>query len=1158
MRNLLATLAVLILLALAGVYWFGRSGRSELAKSDRQEARTDSAPEPAAARARPVAGAPETAETTRAAVPLTAQERFGAWAPGAPRVLIGRVQLPAAVPADETLRVFALARRLSPDELFGQDGLVRGLSRSTVDRSSLPAALLAYEPVSSDGRFELSFPPDAETAWVALDGRFLTTPGCVEHAFDAGKLLLRPAIGAWVTGTVTLPADTEDPAAAFADVVVDLEPDSNQFSLTDLTGGRLFSRQADVDPEGHFELRAVDAGRPYEIDVESVELANWSRDGLMLEEGRRTDLQPRLHRGARLRGHVVDEAGHPVAGAEVAAVKLIMWGFPGEEVASTSSGADGSFDLAAIPPGKTAVVARLEGLLQSSVLELDLADDSESDGARLVLMTGSTLAGAVHTPTGEPVVGAKIRVKFDPQAMLGMAAMNAGRGAEGTTESDDEGGFTITGLGRGPFEVTATAPAAKVSPAGEGPDWIATQAGVAPDTRDLLLQLSAPAEVRGRVIDAEDRPVTAFAVIANSEGAVFFMPGEHRKKRVVHENGEFVLHGLKDGVWEIEVRAPGFGSSPPRELVLPQPGLEPLLIQLLPSAGVAGTVVGPGGEPVAGAKVTLQVESSKTFAGLTGRLELPQAHGDLDGKYLLEDLAVGRHSLVALHPDYAVSTPVQVEVQAGEVTTDVALTLRKGGTLTGELYDRSGERMAGAQIFVQDPSTWEMTLLRTEADGTFVVERIRPGSWQVTAMIGVIDPEAQDTDGGGGMSAFLENMRFSMVDIEEGKTTHVVLGAPPSDPVRVFGHVTHGGEPARAVTVSFLPEGGRGLAAMKIDQIDAEGRYEVELDEPGRYLVQVQSFGGVGIQQQNIEYPESIPEGDEHELDFELPTARIAGTVFGPDREPLAGARISLVSEGGVTTGTLMGGQFAELTTAGDGTYAFDYLRPGRYTVSAGGATFGGAFGAHSLHGRVVRESLAVKAGEGLSDVDFRLEAAGNITGSVRDATGARVQGAAIFVRDEHGRLTDRFSMITSGADGTFRYSGVAPGAYSVSGRVGGRINSEGVPVRVLAAESASVELVLETGTLLFVKVTDKSGGDVSNAKISVVNEDGHEFTGMVSYNEVMSGLGQGFKYDEMRVGPLAPSRYTVTATTPDGRSAKKSVTLDGKRAERKVKLRLK
>ena len=137
MRNLLAALVVLILLALAGVYWLDRSGPSELATSDRQEAGAHSTSEPTAAGARPVAGAPKTAERTRATVPLAAKERFGEWAPGTPRVLTGRVQLPAAVPADETLRVFALAHRLSPDELFGKDGLVRGLSRPTVDRSSL-------------------------------------------------------------------------------------------------------------------------------------------------------------------------------------------------------------------------------------------------------------------------------------------------------------------------------------------------------------------------------------------------------------------------------------------------------------------------------------------------------------------------------------------------------------------------------------------------------------------------------------------------------------------------------------------------------------------------------------------------------------------------------------------------------------------------------------------------------------------------------------------------------------------------------------------------------------------------------------------------------------------------------------------------------------
>lgn len=175
--------------------------------------------------------------------------------------------------------------------------------------------------------------------------------------------------------------------------------------------------------------------------------------------------------------------------------------------------------------------------------------------------------------------------------------------------------------------------------------------------------------------------------------------------------------------------------------------------------------------------------------------------------------------------------------------------------------------------------------------------------------------------------------------------------------------------------------------------------------------------------------------------------------------------------------------------------------------------------------------------------------------GLVRDATGRPIAGAAIFVRDGEGRLVDRFSMIVSGPDGSFRYSGVAPGEYTVSARMEGLASIEDAWVRVRAAEAAHVELSLGPGTMLIVQVVDRGGRDVE-ARISVRDGDGREMQGMIAYTEIMSSLGERFRHDEQRVGPLAPGSYEVVAEAPDGRRAKKPVTLDG-RPERKLKLRL-
>ena len=251
----------------------------------------------------------------------------------------------------------------------------------------------------------------------------------------------------------------------------------------------------------------------------------------------------------------------------------------------------------------------------------------------------------------------------------------------------------------------------------------------------------------------------------------------------------------------------------------------------------------------------------------------------------------------------------------------------------------------------------------------------------------------------------------------------------------------------------------------------------------------------------------------------------------------------------------MMGGHYAEATTDEAGRYTFEYLRPGTYAVAAGGALFGGAFGAQSQAGRLVRTGLEVAEGRALEGVDFTLEDPGDIRGRARDSRGEPVRDAAIFVRDSNGALLDRFSMIATDADGSFHYTGVAPGEYVVSARGGTLASSESAAVRVVAGESASVELVLQPGTRLVVEVEDGEGKPVE-ASISVLVEHGRAVHGMLGFTEMMTSFGEtGFDVARRRIGPLPPGTYTVTATCAAGK-ASKPVTLDGQ-PERKLKLRV-
>jgi hypothetical protein len=308
--------------------------------------------------------------------------------------------------------------------------------------------------------------------------------------------------------------------------------------------------------------------------------------------------------------------------------------------------------------------------------------------------------------------------------------------------------------------------------------------------------------------------------------------------------------------------------------------------------------------------------------------------------------------------------------------------------------------------------------------------------------------------------------------------------------------------------------------------------------------------------QDTLEFPQVIPDAEEHTIKVELPVGRVSGSVHGVDGKPAVNTRITLTVDGGIGYGSLMGGRYVETRTDAQGHFDIQYMRPGTYSIAAGGTLAGGLFGGTAAEGRVVSPGIKVKEGEWVQGLDFRLKAPGEITGRVVDLSGSPVPNAAVFVRDEAGHVLERFSMITSNEAGFFTYTGVAPGRYTVSARTGDLASPESELIDVQPGGSSEAVIAVDAGTRLLVSVVDDLDGFVQ-AKIRVEDEQGRQVNGMLSYQEIMDSAARLYCTEEETVGPLSAGRYTVTAETDDGRTVTKPVTLSGQ-AERKLKIRLK
>jgi len=1066
----------------------------------------------------------------------TAAESGQASAATAPGIA-GRVVLPQGSPPDLELRVYALV---------GERHHTRWGTELLYER---PPGLVAEVEVAADGGFRLepdvlvteTGAPRVEPLHLMATGRYLYTERSVEALPGDEGVLLTLEVGACLVAELT--------SAGEAPLELTL-----QQSLDDFSPGALINRvalrwTASTPGVQTVLFRALPHGSDYHLLVVPTTLGPTRRHITQLEPGEDSIVPIELSRGGVVAGAVTTSGGEPVQGATIEVLlRGHFFGFDDLAVRETESDADGKFVLENAPSGPVLVRSRGGGYLDSARASVTVPEGGRHDGVQLVVGEGQQIKGRVAHTDGTPAAGVTVDASFDMTHMAGPGAMGYLRGASGSSTTKEDGEFVITGLGPGPFAVTCT-----LAQAGEEqPPLKARADAVRPGSGELELILRAPMGLTVRVVDTDGGAVPGVGVVAYRlvDGALGPTASQVVRARSGEEGGAF-LEALEAGSWELDVEGSSHVALSPVAFELPRTDSEPLRITVQPAATVRGVVLAATGLGTAGALVTIGDDDPSWMSNVSKGNELPQAKSAEDGVFELSGLPPGSLSILATAEGHAPSNAAEVELEAGEVLEDVTLTLTSGGSLIGLVYDEQGQLASGRFITANHLKTMNSTTASTDANGEFELRNLPPGSYQVIAMDGSADWSGEGE--GMDMSAMMSSIQVTQADVLEGQVTEIVIGAPPEDPVKVHGRVTHGDEPWEGAIVTFVPPGEGPYQRMKFSTVDDDGRYTATIDGPGDYVVFVQKiFGGIG-QQNTLEFDVEIPEVAEHREDFRIPLGRISGQVLDSDGEPAAGARVSLFPAGGASTQYLFGGHVVELQTGADGRYDIEGLRPGTYRLSAGGAQF---WADGSELGRVTKGDIAVGADQWLKEVDFRLPAPGKIQVVIQDVDGNPVQGASVLVRDAGGSFIEPWSLTATDAGGRADYAGLAPGEYTLSARVGQLAAADSEPVKVPEGGTAKAELTVELGTVLWVKVLDRAAGEGVRARVTVTDAEGREVSGVFSLEDLQRLYSSaGFSTTEYRVGPLAPGKYEVLAET-DGKRARKRVTLRGD-PERKLTLRV-
>jgi protocatechuate 3,4-dioxygenase beta subunit len=886
--------------------------------------------------------------------------------------------------------------------------------------------------------------------------------------------------------------------------VVWSRPESDEEALLVATNGSA--------PETLGETRSDEQGR-FRIDLEKPGLSIAVRiapaglpEARLLgpwESSETTTLEEiRFPPVSKLSGKVTDEKGKPVAGARVE-VRLnedtvLEIGF----VAQARTGADGFWEMVAVPDGARSLTVRAEGFAPQ---DRPLFRRSPSQTA--TLKPGGILGGSVLDAAGKPVAGAIV-----------VAGLQAAR-------TDAAGAYRMTGVPTGLQQIETQ----------WKEDFFASRQVklVAGTEASANLKLVRAAAITGTVVDESTRRPIAGASI--EVGRPAFGEGIPARRARTDARGRFRAGGLAPRAYAVEVGRAGYLPSELPRVVASIPPGPPLSVALRREASIAGTVVDDKGKPVAGARVTIPRDfgSRRQMRGALGRsfFSQPETLSAANGAFALRKLGASTGVTVqAAKTGYVPGRRTGVRLKAGEAVTGVSLVLRQGLQAEGRVVDAEGKPIAGAQIratrtekgrrnfaFFRAGAPSEKPDAVSDGQGQFRLTGLEAGRYQVAA-------EKEE----------LVQKVPATLDVAEGaenKIAPIVLEAGAA----VAGVVRNTkGEPLPAVQVFVVGEGGGGPNE---GSTDALGKFRIAGLPAGRPVMLVLTADGFAPKQTNATPP---AEG----LAFTLDTsATVRGRVedavtkapipdFSVSRgEPAAGG-------GGIVMRLGFGNEGRSFHSE-DGSFELPDVPPGKWSIRAEAAGYRPAD----------VSAVELAPGEVKEGIVLSLKVGGKLSGRVIDA--ARGNGIANASVSWRPSSTGGPAGFILGAGSDRQVSTDADGKFSLEGLPEGKVHLEASHPDYLEAsldvdpdQQTTAEISLGSGATISGSVVTSDGR--TPAPGARVGLDARGEAGRFGSESATADGSGAFLFEHLKAG-----RYQLTAQGNAGTAAPREITLtDGQRMD--------
>lgn len=547
--------------------------------------------------------------------------------------------------------------------------------------------------------------------------------------------------------------------------------------------------------------------------------------------------------GARptISGRVTDAAGDPIAG-------VIVQVGTGTSGPATVTDSGGHYTLVVPYTGVTTVRFDGSGLgwvpeyyddaVQSyQATQLTIGRGATIVDVDAVLAIGATIQGRVLDTDGQPV----------PGVFVGISEESTFDSRSATTAAD--GTYSVLGLAAGRYRIAYFPTSATGllyeyhSDAGtySEADVIALAAG-ATFVADATLERAG--SIAGTVVGPDGSPVVGVSVGATSVGG----PSGSSFVNTDAEGG-YRIGGLRAGQYLVQFRTP-VGSTLASELfddALVAASAQPVGVsygeetgdvdaQLAARGSLAGIVLGPDGEPVAGATVALTGDVFCFFGSCPSTTTGP------DGEYQLDTVDVGPWAVVVQPPSTRPElltewsggghdglAPSNVVVVPGSSTT-VDFQLDVGATLHGTVTDTSGDPVAGATVYSDGATD------TTDSSGAYELVGLAPGDH----VVGAFPPFGSPLAGEYHLNSF-SAAAATPVPLALGQIR--LLDFELTESATVFGTVTDGtgvAVPYACIGVGTFGTDGESGCATWADEF---GAFSVASVPEGAHVVCASGFG---------------------------------------------------------------------------------------------------------------------------------------------------------------------------------------------------------------------------------------------------------------------------------------------------------------------------